>query len=55
MSKVAMQTRCIFCKKEQYIPRVWSISHGEVGCAWCGKKSDKMTEEEYQKALREGE
>lgn len=52
MKEVAMQVRCIHCKREQYAVAVSSISNGETGCAWCGKKSWRMTEEEYRKELR---
>lgn len=45
--KFAMQTRCIYCHKEQYAPAVWEISNGNIGCAWCGKVPPKMTYEEY--------
>ena len=51
---VAMQVRCIFCKREQYAPAVHSISNGEHACAWCGKTPPVFkTEEAYYKALKE--
>jgi hypothetical protein len=31
---------------------VYPISMGKEPCARCGKKSKKMTEEEYHKALK---
>jgi hypothetical protein len=49
---VAMQTRCVHCKKEQYTPKVYPISLGTEGCAWCGKKSSPMSEPEYYKLLK---
>jgi hypothetical protein len=48
---VAMQTRCIYCQKEQYSSAVYPISHGECGCAWCGKVPPVMTNKEYKKEL----
>ncbi len=36
-AKIAMQPRCIYCKREQYGPAVWDISHAEHPCVWCGK------------------
>ena len=50
---VAMQSRCIYCKREQYAMRVWSISQGKAGCAWCGKTPPKMTQVEWVKALED--
>jgi hypothetical protein len=50
-NNIAMQERCIYCKREQYIPAVWEISHGERPCVWCGKTSKKMSESEYLKLL----
>lgn len=50
----AMQVRCIYCKREQYAPAVYPISHGEAGCSWCGKVPPVFTtDEEYYKALKE--
>ena len=51
--KPAMQIRCIYCKKEQYAPAVWSISYGKHPCVWCGKTSPKLNEKEYRKKLGE--
>lgn len=34
---VVMQNRCIYCKKEQYGPAVYDISHGKHSCVWCGQ------------------
>lgn len=48
-----MQDRCIYCKMEQYIPAVYSISHGESCCVWCGKVPPVFTDEkEYREELR---
>lgn len=33
---------CPSCKKEQYGPAVWSISHGESPCAWCGHEEENL-------------
>jgi tRNA U54 and U55 pseudouridine synthase Pus10 len=52
MKDIAMQTYCIHCGLEQYAPAVYSISHGEEPCCWCGKISRKMTDEEYNEALK---
>ena len=48
MPKLAMQTRCIYCHKEQYAPAVYPISIGKSGCAWCGKIPPKMNYDEYR-------
>jgi hypothetical protein len=45
---IAMQTRCIYCHKEQYAPVVYPISMGEHPCVWCGKTPPKMTYVEYR-------
>lgn len=49
--KEAIQFRCVFCKKEQYLPAVHAISKGEHPCVWCGKIPGRMTEVEYKKRL----
>jgi len=49
---IAMQERCIYCGREQYAPAVWSISHGEHPCVWCGVTPPKMTEKEYAIKLK---
>jgi|APGre2960657505_1045072.scaffolds.fasta_scaffold16728_3 ribosomal protein S27E len=49
--KIAMQTRCVHCKTEQYGPAVYSVSMGTDRCYWCGKMSIKMTNAEYKVAL----
>jgi uncharacterized CHY-type Zn-finger protein len=46
--KTAMQTRCIYCRREQYAPAVYSISMGKEPCVWCGKTPPKMTYAEYR-------
>jgi len=51
---IAMQSRCVHCRREQYAPAVFSISHGEHPCVWCGKKSKKMTHKEWLKAIEGG-
>ncbi len=48
--EVVMQTSCIYCKKEQYAPAVYTVSHGEAGCAWCHKVPPVFT---YVKKYRE--
>ena len=48
-----MQTRCIYCKREQYAPAVHAISNGEAGCAWCGKIPPILTEAEWLEKLQE--
>jgi len=52
MSEIAMQTYCVRCGKEQYVPNVWPVSHGLHPCSWCGKMSKKMTEKEYSKIMK---
>jgi len=51
MTEIAMQTRCVYCGREQYAMAVSSISKGEHPCVWCGRFSKPLTEEEYHKAL----
>lgn len=47
-----MQAKCIYCKKEQYAPVVYPVSHGEMGCAWCGQVPPVFTDEkEYREEL----
>lgn len=48
---VEMQSRCVFCLREQYGPAVYAISHGEHPCVWCGVTPAPMTTAEYQRAL----
>jgi hypothetical protein len=48
---IAMQVRCVHCKREQWMPAVYEISHGKSPCRWCGKMSKEMTEEEYRKEM----
>lgn len=50
---IAMQHKCVHCRKEQYMMAVYPISMGEHPCVWCGKMSKKMTKEEYREALKE--
>ena len=52
LSDIAMQTYCVHCGMEQYAPLVYPISLGEVGCAWCGKKSCCMTDDVYKLNMR---
>ena len=49
---IAMQTRCISCGKEQYLPAVYSVSNGETPCVWCGITPPVLTEKEYYEKLR---
>jgi hypothetical protein len=50
--EVIMQERCIYCKREQYAPVVYPVSHGEMGCAWCGQVPPVFTDEkEYGEEL----
>lgn len=52
MTGAVMQPRCVFCAREQYAPAVWRISHGEAGCAWCGRVPQVFTSEQgYRDAL----
>jgi hypothetical protein len=49
---VIMQTTCIYCKQEQYAISVYPVSHGEMGCAMCGKVPPVFTDiDEYRKEL----
>ena len=48
---IAMQVRCIYCDKEQYAIAVWSISHGEHPCVWCGKTPPVLTVTEYRERM----
>lgn len=49
---IAMQVRCLYCRREQYAPAVWAISHGTHPCVWCGKTPPVLTPKEYEKELR---
>ena len=49
----AMQTRCVFCKLEQYSSSVYDISMNNAPCAWCGKVAGRLTEEEYIRRLKD--
>lgn len=51
MSAVAMQSRCVYCGREQYAPAVLDISRGQHPCVWCGKTPPMMTEQEYRTAM----
>ena len=53
-AEIAMQIRCVHCKKEQWAMAVYKISHGEIPCVWCGKMSEPMTREAYWEALSKG-
>ena len=48
---IAMQVRCIYCRREQYALNVISVSYSKGGCSWCGKTPPVMTEEEYRAEL----
>lgn len=52
MPDVAMQTRCIFCKREQYGPAVYDISYSKHPCVWCGKTPPVLTDAEWRERLR---
>lgn len=49
---IAMQTRCVSCKREQYAMAVYSISRGEHPCVWCGVMGRKMSKEQYRNAMK---
>lgn len=49
---VVMQINCIYCKKQQYSTIVYPVSHGEMGCAWCGQVPPVFINiKEYEKEL----
>ena len=55
--EVIMQTICIYCKQEQYAISVYPVSHGEMGCAKCGKIPPVFTnlkkyKEELEKPIK---
>ena len=52
---LAMQMRCIQCRREQYAPAVLAISHGEHPCVWCGHTPPQLTVAEYQARMRSGQ
>lgn len=54
-NKIAMQARCVHCKQEQHAMRVYGVSVGIDTCAWCGKRSEPMTQQEYHEALKKTE
>ena len=47
---VEMQTRCIYCTREQYAMAVHAISHGEHPCVWCGVTPPVLNTDEYREA-----
>jgi hypothetical protein len=49
----ALQTRCLHCLGEQYALSVYFVSTGDQPCAWCGAYSKKMSQQEYDRALRD--
>lgn len=49
---LAMQTRCLHCNREQYALAVIGVSTGELGCTWCGVKSEPLTRVEYLVKLK---
>jgi len=49
--KIAMQTRCLKCLREQYMPAVSLISTWERPCVWCNRTSSVMSQESYREAL----
>ena len=52
-STAVMQTRCISCKREQYGPSVYPLSHGLYPCAWCGLVPPVFIDEDkYREALK---
>lgn len=47
-----MQTRCTWCRREQYGMYVWPISHGLRGCTWCSRVPAVYTDaSEYRNEL----
>lgn len=42
--KHKMLVRCTECGREQYMLAVYSVSHGNHPCVWCGKLN-KVSEE----------
>lgn len=48
---IAMQTRCLYCLREQYAFNVIPVSYGDAGCTWCGVVSREMTWNEYAKEI----
>lgn len=50
-NNIAMQTRCLYCLREQYSFNVIAVSYGEAGCTWCGVHSREMTWDEYAKEI----
>lgn len=49
---LAVQTRCVSCKREQYALAAYQISIGKGGCSWCGYRPGQMTEKEYKEAYK---
>jgi len=48
-----MQTRCVFCKQEQYGPAVYDVSMNNGACPWCGKVAGRLSEDEYARRLKD--
>jgi len=53
MTKIAMQTKCIYCLHEQHAPLVYGISRGKHPCWWCGLTPPKLTQEEYEEIIKQ--
>jgi hypothetical protein len=52
-AEVVLQTRCVFCKREQYALNSLAVSHGNAGCSWCGRVPPIFYDiERYRAALR---
>lgn len=49
--ELAMQYRCLSCRREQYAPAVYGISTRGERCPWCGAKGENLTLEEYNEKL----
>ena len=51
LEDLAMQFRCLACRKEQYGPAVYPVSTGKEPCPWCGEMATPMRNAEYRAAL----
>jgi hypothetical protein len=51
MTDIAMQTRCIYCKREQYAMAVYDISHSKAPCVWCGETPPVLTNKEWHEKI----
>lgn len=50
---LAMQNRCVWCRREQYAPHILQVSRGEAWCCWCGQMSVPMNVTQYKTIIND--